>query len=107
MATLLYIITEGIKGGPFELTDGTHILGSAEGATILVPDSTISAQHGQFDVVNGQIVYQDLGSQNGSFVSDQPRAQAQPLLPGGREGGLVGPGLHCCIVFVLLSLIHI
>ena len=33
MATLLYIITEGTQGGPFELTDGTHILGSAEGAT--------------------------------------------------------------------------
>ena len=28
---------------------------------------------------NGQIVYQDLGSQNGSFVSDQPIAQAQPI----------------------------
>ena len=79
MATLLYIITEGTQGGPFELTDGTHILGSAEGATILVPDSTISAQHGQFDVGNGQIVYQDLGSQNGSFVSEQPIAQAQPV----------------------------
>ena len=79
MATLLYIITEGIQGGPFELTDGTHILGSAEGSTILVPDSTISAQHGQFDVGNGQIVYQDLGSQNGSFVSEQPIAQAQPV----------------------------
>ena len=37
MATLLYIITEGIKGGPFELTDGTHILGSAEGATFSSP----------------------------------------------------------------------
>ena len=42
MATLLYIITEGIQGGPFELTDGTHILGSTGNATILVPDSTIS-----------------------------------------------------------------
>ena len=79
MATLLYIITEGTQGGPFELTDGTHILGSAGDATILVPDSTISAQHGQFDVGNGQIVYQDLGSQNGSFVSEQPIAQAQPV----------------------------
>ena len=36
-------------------------------------------QHGQFDVGNGQIVYQDLGSQNGSFVSEQPIAQAQPV----------------------------
>ena len=82
MATLLYIITEGIQGGPFELTDGTHVLGSAEGATILVPDSTISAQHGQFDVANGQIVYQDLGSQNGSFVGEQPITQPVALSAG-------------------------
>jgi len=72
MATLLYIITEGIQGGPFELTEGTHILGSAEGSTILISDTTISAQHGQFTINAGQIVYQDLGSQNGSFVEQQP-----------------------------------
>jgi len=72
MATLLYIITEGTQGGPFELTEGTHILGSAEESTILISDSTISAQHGQFTISDGQIVYQDLGSQNGSFVDQQP-----------------------------------
>ena len=72
MATLLYIITEGVQGGPFELTEGTHILGSAEGSAIFLQDSTISAQHGQFTVSEGQIVYQDLGSQNGSFVSPPP-----------------------------------
>ena len=82
MATLLYIITEGIQGGPFELTDGTHVLGSAEGSAILVPDSTISAQHGQFDVANGQIVYQDLGSQNGSSVNEQPITQPAALSAG-------------------------
>ena len=72
MATLLYIITEGIQGGPFELTEGTHILGSAEGSTIFISDTTISAKHGQFTISDGQIVYQDLGSQNGSFVEQQP-----------------------------------
>ena len=82
MATLLYIITEGVQGGPFELTEGPHILGSAEGSTIFLQDSTISAQHGQFTVSEGQIVYQDLGSQNGSFVSDQPITQPVALSPG-------------------------
>ncbi|SVC06868.1 uncharacterized protein METZ01_LOCUS259722, partial [marine metagenome] len=82
MATLLYIITEGVQGGPFELTEGTHILGSAEGCSILLQDSTISAQHGQFTVSEGQIVYQDLGSQNGSFISDQPITQPVALSPG-------------------------
>jgi len=82
MATLLYIITEGVQGGPFELSEGTHILGSAEGAGILVPDTTISAQHGQFTVGEGQIVYQDLGSQNGSFVSEQPITEAVALSAG-------------------------
>ncbi len=72
MATLLYIITEGIQGGPFELTEGTHILGSAKESAILISDSTISAQHGQFTISDGQIVYEDLGSQNGSFVEQQP-----------------------------------
>ena len=82
MATLLYIITEGIQGGPFELTEGTHVIGSAEGSAILISDSTISAQHGQFTVTDGQIVYQDLGSQNGSFVSEQPVTQPVALIPG-------------------------
>ena len=82
MATLLYIITEGVQGGPFELSEGTHILGSAEGASFLVPDTTISAQHGQFTVGGGQIVYQDLGSQNGSFVSEQPITEAVALSVG-------------------------
>ena len=82
MATLLYIITEGVQGGPFELSEGTHILGSAEGAGILVPDTTISAQHGQFTVGEGQIVYQDLGSQNGSFISEQPLTETVALSAG-------------------------
>jgi pSer/pThr/pTyr-binding forkhead associated (FHA) protein len=82
MATLLYIITEGIQGGPFELTEGTHVLGSAEGAAILITDTTISAQHGQFDITRGQIVYQDLGSQNGSFVNEQQVIQPVALTPG-------------------------
>jgi len=82
MATLLYIITEGVQGGPFELSEGTHILGSAEGAGILVPDTTISAQHGQFSVSESQIVYQDLGSQNGSFISEQPITEAVALSAG-------------------------
>ena len=82
MATLLYIITEGIQGGPFELTEGTHVIGSAEGVAILIPDTTISAQHGQFDITQGQIVYQDLGSQNGSFVNEQQVIQPVALTPG-------------------------
>jgi pSer/pThr/pTyr-binding forkhead associated (FHA) protein len=82
MATLLYIITEGVQGGPFELSEGTHILGSAEGVSILVPDTTISAKHGQFTIGGGQIVYQDLGSQNGSFISEQPVTEPVSLSSG-------------------------
>ena len=82
MATLLYIITEGIQGGPFELTEGTHIIGSAEGSSVLIADMTISAQHGQFDISQGQIIYTDLGSQNGSYVSEQQIVQPVSLTPG-------------------------
>ena len=82
MSTLLYIITEGIQGGPFELTEGTHVIGSAEDSTVLLSDTTISAQHGQFTVSQGQIAYQDLGSENGSFVEDQPITEPVALAPG-------------------------
>jgi len=58
------------------------VIGSAEGATILIPDSTLSAHHGQFTVSQGQIVYQDLGSQNGSFVSEQLLTQPVALQAG-------------------------
>ena len=94
MSTLLYIITEGIQGGPFELTEGTHVIGSAEESSILIPDMTISAQHGQIDISQGQIVYTDLGSQNGSFVDDQPIMEPVALTPGHvlRLGS--NPGIH-------------
>ena len=82
MATLLYIITEGIQGNPFELTEGTHIIGSAEGSAVLISDMTISAQHGQFTISQGQIVYEDLGSQKGSFVGDQRIMEPVALTPG-------------------------
>lgn len=82
MSALLYIATEGVQGGPFELTEGTHIIGSAEGATILIPDTTVSAQHAQLTVAQGQIVYQDLGSQNGSFIDEQPITQPISLTVG-------------------------
>ena len=94
MSTLLYIITEGTQGGPFELTEGTHVIGSAEGCSILISDMTISAQHGQIDINQGQIVYTDLGSQNGSFVEDQPITEPVALTPGHvlRLGS--NPGIH-------------
>ncbi len=82
MSTLLYIITEGIQGGPFELTEGTHLIGSAEGSGMLILDTTVSAQHGQFSISQGQIVYQDLDSQNGSFVGDQRITEPIALTPG-------------------------
>ena len=94
MSTLLYIITEGIQGGPFELTEGTHVIGSAEGSTILIPDMTISAQHGQIDISQGQIVYTDLGSQNGSFVEDQPITEPVALTPGHVLRLGINPGIH-------------
>jgi pSer/pThr/pTyr-binding forkhead associated (FHA) protein len=94
MSTLLYIITEGIQGGPFELTEGTHVIGSAEGASVLIPDMTISAQHGQIDINQGQIVYSDLGSQNGSFVGEQQVLQPVALSPGHILQLGVNPGIH-------------
>jgi len=82
MSALLYIATEGVQGGPFQLTEGTHVIGSTEGATILIPDTTVSAQHGQLTVTPEQIVYQDLGSQNGSFIQGQPITQPIALTVG-------------------------
>ena len=98
MSTLLYIITDGIQGGPFELTEGTHVIGSAEGSSILISDMTISAQHGQIDINQGQIVYTDLGSQNGSFVSEQQVLQPVALSPGHILQLGVNPGIHLQLV---------
>ena len=98
MATLLYIITEGIQGGPFELSEGTHIIGSAEDVAISVPDMTVSAQHGQFTISQGQIVYQDLGSQNGSFVGEQSIAEPVSLSPGHILRLGINPGIHLQLV---------
>ena len=98
MSTLLYIITEGIQGGPFELTEGTHIIGSAEGSSILISDMTVSAQHGQLDINQGQIVYTDLNSQNGSFVGEQQVIQPVALTSGHILQLGINPGIHLQLV---------
>jgi pSer/pThr/pTyr-binding forkhead associated (FHA) protein len=55
---------------------------------------TISAQHGQIDNNQGQIVYTDLGSQNGSFIGEQQVLQPVALSPGHVLRLGINPGIH-------------
>ncbi len=72
----LYILTEGFPNKSFELREGVTTVGRDDDNAIHVPDSSLSGNHGQFVVSNGAVVFQDLDSTNGSFIDDNPIAEA-------------------------------
>lgn len=72
----LHILTEGLTKKSFELQEGVTTIGRDEENAIHVPDASMSNSHGYFTVTGGQVIYQDLGSTNGSFVNDEQVTEA-------------------------------
>lgn len=56
----------------FILKPGVNTVGRIEENDICIPDDSVSSHHGEFVFENGQIVFRDLGSTNGSYVNGQP-----------------------------------
>jgi pSer/pThr/pTyr-binding forkhead associated (FHA) protein len=55
--------------GTFSLARGTHIIGRAGAATLIVQDRQISKAHASIRVGDAETRVQDLGSANGTFVN--------------------------------------
>ncbi len=55
----------------YELTRPTTSIGRQPGNDIVLPTSSVSRYHAQFDVAEGRIFLVDLGTVNGTFVNDR------------------------------------
>jgi pSer/pThr/pTyr-binding forkhead associated (FHA) protein len=64
-----------------DLKDGVYRLGREKPADIVVPDSTISANHAEIQVRGNSCRIRDLGSRNGTTVNGQPAKTATPIRP--------------------------
>ncbi len=79
------VSVEGATATParHRLTQGTCIVGSGQGATIVVSDSTVSRQHIELELVPQGVSIRDLSSRNGTYYSGQ-RIEQITLSLGGR-----------------------
>lgn len=68
MASILITTPDG-QTYEFELDSAQMTLGRGEGNTLVVPDGSISTNHGEFLYDNGQWLFSDLGSTNGTKVN--------------------------------------
>jgi pSer/pThr/pTyr-binding forkhead associated (FHA) protein len=63
------ISSQGIEPFRFDLELSTIIVGrSAEYCHIVIPDETVSSQHGMFTTIGRKIHYKDMGSTNGTWM---------------------------------------
>jgi two-component system, cell cycle response regulator len=67
----LAIIYPREKRGSWQITTKGLILGRSSECDVPINDTWISRKHARISLVNGQIIFEDLGSTNGCFVNDQ------------------------------------
>jgi ABC-2 type transport system ATP-binding protein len=79
----LAIVEGGESGREFPLT-GTVLIGRDPGADVVVADSEASGRHASFQLVDGGVVVEDLGSTNGTFVNGRRVSGSQRLAAGDR-----------------------
>lgn len=53
----------------FSFEDGVYLIGRKEENRIVLPDKSVSRQHAQLEIIEGNVTIQDLGSANGVFVN--------------------------------------
>ena len=71
-----------MKAGGKRLENRTYIIGR-EGH-IYINDPTVSKQHAEIQIINGEVYLRDLGSTNGTFHNGSKIVGAKLLHPGDR-----------------------
>ena len=75
--------------GPTWRVAGELTIGRSPGSGIPLPEATVSSTHARLFRQGGQVLVEDLGSRNGTFVNRQRISRAQPVQAGDRVG--IGP----------------
>jgi transcriptional regulator with GAF, ATPase, and Fis domain len=72
----------GSKQGLRLPLEGRCVVGRSSEADLQLIDAGASREHCRFEVVDGRVYLEDLGSQNGTFVNGEPLAARTALAPG-------------------------
>src|SRR3954462_4692960 len=83
MSDLILEIVEGSEAGRQLPLDSVVDIGREPSLALhLDADTQISRRHARISVQGGQVVAEDLGSTNGTYVNDQPISSPRALNPG-------------------------
>lgn len=74
-----------------ELPEGSLAIGRAADCEIRLPDDALSRRHARITRHGDEVVFEDLGSRNGSFLNGRPVRSPARMLPGdaARVGGVL------------------
>jgi pSer/pThr/pTyr-binding forkhead associated (FHA) protein len=85
MSDLILEIVEGSESGRQLPLDSVVDIGREPSLPLHLDDDTqVSRRHARIAVQGGQVVVEDLGSTNGTYVNDQPISSPRALNPGDR-----------------------
>jgi pSer/pThr/pTyr-binding forkhead associated (FHA) protein len=90
-------LVDASSGRELILNPGLNSVGR-EGTDVMLPDPTVSRRHAQVTVEAGQLVVEDLGSTNGTFVG------GRPVRPGERATAFDGDAVRFGSIHLVLAL---
>jgi hypothetical protein len=82
MSDLILEIVEGAGAGKQLPVDGALDAGREPSLPLHLDDGQVSRRHARFSPQGGEVVVEDLGSTNGTYVNDQPISSPRALRPG-------------------------
>jgi serine phosphatase RsbU (regulator of sigma subunit) len=64
------VLTSGDESGKrIQISDTAVTIGRGADQTLVIPDTSVSRRHARLSIVSGEVVAEDLGSTNGTFVN--------------------------------------
>lgn len=90
-------LVDAAGGRELVLNSGLNSVGR-EGTDVLLPDPTVSRRHAQVTVESGQLIVEDLGSTNGTYVG------GKPVRPGERATAFDGDAVRFGSIHLVLAL---
>jgi hypothetical protein len=101
MKTELALLFNDPQGRPrrINVRSNRFRIGRGDDNDLVVADQSLSRRHAVIERVDGKVMISDCGSQNGTFVNQQPVSGAVAL----RDGDRIVMGSDCCFVVDLKS----